>query len=67
MPKTCIYEIDYKYHSNCSFMFDEAHMRALVEAPKGICRDQMQKLCSQKFLGFAGLNSFREAYITKLV
>ena len=64
---TCIYEIDYQYHSNCSFMFDVAHMRALVEAPKDICRDQMQKLCSQKFLGFAWLNAFRKADITKLV
>lgn len=64
---TCIYEIDYEYHSNCSFVFDVHHMKLLVEAPKGICRDQMQKLCSQKISGFAWLNSFREAYIRKLV
>jgi hypothetical protein len=64
---TCIYEIDYEYHSNCSFVFDVHHMRALVEAPEGISRDQMQKLCSQKFLGFAWLNGFHKADITKLV
>ena len=63
----CIYEIDYEYHSNCSLVFDVPHMRALVEAPKGICRDQMQNLCSQKISGFAWLNSFREAYIRKLM
>ena len=33
---TCIYEIDYEYHSNSSFMLDVHHMKALVEAPKGI-------------------------------
>lgn len=67
MPKTCIYEIDYEYHSNCSFMLDVAHMRALVEAPEGISRDQLQKLCSQKFSGFAWLNGFHKACITKLM
>ena len=64
---TCIYEIDYQYHSHFSMAFDEDHVRALVEAPKGLWKDQLEKLCRDKFQGFAWLNAAREVNIVKLV
>ncbi len=67
MPETCIYKIDYQYHSSFSLGFDESHMIDYVEAPKNIWRDQLETLCHRHIPGFFSLNSFHAIGVRKLV
>lgn len=48
MPETCFYTLDYQYHSNSSFAFDEMHATEIVEAPKDICFKDLETLCRAK-------------------
>ena len=66
MPETCIYRIDYRYHSSLSMSFDEPHMVDYVEAPRNIWRDQLETLCRGKIPGFNSLNSFSRVNPIKL-
>jgi len=67
MPETCFYKLDYQYHSNSSFAFDEMHATEIVEAPKDICFKDLETLCRQKIPGFWSLNDFKKVYARKLV
>lgn len=63
--ETCIYEVDYEYHSHTSFAFDEAHATVLVEAPRSIYPWTIEEFCRKNIDGFYRLNSFRLRRILK--
>lgn len=67
MPETCLYKINFQRYSSMSFVFDEMHVIAVVEAPKGICFDTLESLCCKKIPGFWSLNKFSELYVRKLI
>lgn len=64
--ETCIYRVTYEYHSTCSFAFDNSNAVVYVEARKNIWRDELEKLCQQKFKGFRFIRGFEEVYVHKL-
>lgn len=65
--ETCIYKVDYVYHSLASFAFDNQHAIAYVEAPKNIFPWVMEKIMHQKFDRCWKVNSFEKIEIVKLV
>ena len=67
MPETCIYKLDYQYHSSSSLAWDEMHATEIVEAPKNIGFRELETLCRQKIPGFWSLNNFKEVNVWKLV
>ena len=64
--ETCIYRVIYTYHSHLSFAFNDSRAVVYVEARKDIWRDELERLCCQKFDRFWRLNSFEKIYVTKL-
>lgn len=68
MGSTCIYEVDFVYHSCVSRKSDNQHAKTLVEAPEDIFKSELENLCKAKFpSSFSKLNSFKKAMIHKLV
>jgi len=67
MPETEFYKIDFRHNSSMSLAFDELHATEIVEAPKNISFKELEQLCYDKIPGFHGLNSFKTAYVRKLV
>lgn len=67
MKKTALYMIDYEYHSNSSFAFDEMHRTAIVEAPENVTIQKLRNLCYAKIPGCFTVNSYRRVDVIKLV
>lgn len=65
--ETCIYRVTYEYHSMSSFAFDNSNAVVYVEARKNIWRDELEKLCQQKFDGFCFIRSVEPIHVTKLL
>lgn len=64
--ETCIYKVTYNYRSTCSLAFDNSNAVIYVEARKNIWRDELEKLCKQKFDGFSFIRRFETVYVHKL-